>query len=299
MSPHPFLPALLATLPLVGLTPPAATGAAQPAAERHHATPRLITERDALVPGQKNWLGVEFRIDPGWHLYWDGLNDTGMPPKITPLNTPAGFSVGDVLWPAPTRHAAPGEILDHVYKGSVLLMFPVSVPPSASPGDKVTLAFGLEWLECAGVCLFAEGNVSINLPVANDAKPSRDAPLFERTRAALPGPIPNDGTISAELSGDRLTLSAKDAIAVAFFPLADCSPPVDLWNAGETKGPRLVLTLKPKPGNPPRAHGVLRAEGPSGKVTHTLIDLLAKGNPSKTRTEPSPDGKSESPTGTK
>ena len=48
-------------------------------------------------------------MQPGWHVYWNGRNDTGTPVRIT-LTVPEGFAAGDVLWPAPVRHVAAGEI---------------------------------------------------------------------------------------------------------------------------------------------------------------------------------------------
>jgi hypothetical protein len=88
--------------------------------EENHATPEIILEDDAIAPGGTTWIGVRFKIENGWHLYWNGRNDSGSPPSFAG-ELPAGYTLGEWLWPAPKRHIAPGDILDHIYEDSVLL----------------------------------------------------------------------------------------------------------------------------------------------------------------------------------
>src|SRR5688572_24226696 len=79
-------PALMGLVLLAGL---AGTGKRRPADPGHPARVRLVSERSALLPGQTNYIGLAFDIDPGWHLYWHGASDSGMPITFT-LDLPAG-----------------------------------------------------------------------------------------------------------------------------------------------------------------------------------------------------------------
>lgn len=138
---------------------------------------RLISERVRLVPGQEAWLGVTFEIRPKWHLYWNGLNETGGPPEVA-LTLPAGFTAGKIVWPAPMRHVLGGDILDHIYEKRVTLLIPVRVPASAEPGSTARFQAALTWMVCEEVCVLGETSVSLGLPVgepgAGDPPPSPD-----------------------------------------------------------------------------------------------------------------------------
>src|SRR5271168_188396 len=53
-----------------------------PYAPENHAKVELIAEEDTLRPGRTLWAGVLFRLDSGWHIYWQNPGDSGEPPKI-------------------------------------------------------------------------------------------------------------------------------------------------------------------------------------------------------------------------
>ena len=42
----------------------------------------LIADVSSIQPGQKFRLGVLYRIEPGWHIYWKYPGDSGIPTKI-------------------------------------------------------------------------------------------------------------------------------------------------------------------------------------------------------------------------
>ncbi len=55
-----------------------------------HARIELIAEQNTAPPGKPLWLGLLFRLDPGWHIYWQNPGDSGEPPKDA-MATPAGI----------------------------------------------------------------------------------------------------------------------------------------------------------------------------------------------------------------
>ena len=70
----------------------------------------LWVDHAAVMPGQVFWVGVTFRIRPEWHMYWPGINDTGMAPSFD-WHLPDGWQIGRARWPAPKRHV--GSAPDH------------------------------------------------------------------------------------------------------------------------------------------------------------------------------------------
>jgi DsbC/DsbD-like thiol-disulfide interchange protein len=235
---------------------PVATGVPTP-----RVRARLVSERESLVPGRTALLGISFDIDPGWYMYWDGLNDSGMPPAVT-LTLPPGFTAGPIRWPVPKRHLAEGEILDHVYEGRVTLVVPMTVPTSAAPGENVQVRASLEWFVCRDVCIRESGQTSLTLRVTAAAP---DPPRLTADACLLAGPFPEPELppwIAASWSGRTLRITADPpngppVASLAFYPLADCAPPADLVHQGEAAGPRLSIDFKRTPMAGSRARGLL------------------------------------------
>jgi thiol:disulfide interchange protein DsbD len=214
-----------------------------------HAVPRLIAEAPALVPGTTAVLGVTFDIEPGWHLYWNGLNDTGYPVQIT-LELPEGFAAEETLWPAPERHVSPGNILDHVYTGRVTLLVPVRVPADASPGAEITVRCRAEWLACREACVPGKEDTELTLRVAspgespgNGGDPGAVERLAE-ARRRLPVPLEaEDPRLRWSWEARTLVLSVAGARSVAFYPYLDCAELESVLRDGASTSSELRLEL--------------------------------------------------------
>jgi DsbC/DsbD-like thiol-disulfide interchange protein len=193
-------------------------GAVAPASDEHHARPRLIAQTTSVAPGGVVNLGISFEIDPGWHLYWNGRSDSGLPVSIK-LELPEGLAADPVQWPAPARHVMPGGILDHIYERRVTLIIPVRVSESVALGP-ASITAKLEWLECEDVCLAGDAEVSISLAVAKDEPaPSPDAALFAEASARMPVPwLGASPGIDLRWDDGALTVTAADAEYLAFYP---------------------------------------------------------------------------------
>ena len=170
---------------------------------------RLISELDALTPGQTAWLGVSFEIEPEWHVYWNGLSDSGAPVSVK-IVVPEGYRAGPLLWPAPRRHLSPGDLLDHVYEKQVTLLVPVEVPAGAQPGSKARFSAEGSWMVCKTVGLLGSGEAALDMPVAKagtEPSPSRDASLFGTARARIPKPLPpTDSPVSLNWEDGKLRI---------------------------------------------------------------------------------------------
>jgi len=233
----PLLLALLAT--------PAAAQQAGAAGAPEPVKARLVTESAALAAGANNPVGVLLEMSEGWHVYAPCLNDSGGPAGVAP-ELPDGWSWQAFDWPAPVRLLGPGDQLDHVYEGRVLLAGEVQVPADAVAGI-ATLRMHAAWMACRSVCVLGEAVLTLDVsvtPAGSRVKASADAPLFEATRARTARPLPAQGApLSATLTDGALVLHAPGVVALAFYPDEDGPGYADLLHEGACDGERLVLHL--------------------------------------------------------
>lgn len=239
---------------------------------------RLVAERPYLVPGESTTFALAFSIDPEWHLYWKGRNDSGFPPDVT-ASLPDGFRASPLQWPAPERHVAPGNILDHVYYGAVSLPFRVEVPASARIGETVALGFKVDWLVCREACIPGGDSLSISLPVRardaaqSDGEPASDRNLVADALASIPASVPNDGSVQVEWKSGALVIQSRKAKSLAFYPAEECTEIEDPIATCVSDRGRLDLHFVSHDGSSPHAVGVVELLPPE----------LARGGPASRR----------------
>lgn len=186
-----------------------------------HVTAELVCEQTALVPGATSVVALRLAIEPGWHTYWRNTGESGLPTTLA-WRLPAGFAAGDIVWPAP-RALPAGPLVNYGYEGTVLHMVPVAVPADAKAGTDATLAARAEWLVCKETCIPEGADLTLTLPVANEAqRDSRWERAFAQTRESLPSPMPASWKVHAAASGSFITLQVDgagtdDAGRVYFF----------------------------------------------------------------------------------
>lgn len=248
----PYTACLVMLLPLVGCASSdsdVALSALDFPAERveeNHAKAELVFEANQVDPGNTTWIGVRFTIADGWHLYWNGQNETGSPPTFSP-ELPPGYSLGDWVWPAPKRHVAPGEILDHIYERSVLVMAPLKVPTDANVDGSVSIKIALNWVVCdSNMCVAESGTVSAPVPKKDrQLTPALD-PAFAAARASHPKvwPTGSEGFVSSveRREGKAIAkLRVAGATSLEFYPTTDGFEIEGLVRKGAIKGDSLTL----------------------------------------------------------
>ena len=164
----------------------------------------LHPEVTAIYPGASFDVGIQFKLAPGWHIYWKHPGDAGLPPRIQ-WTLPAGFEVQDPRFPVPTEHLDPGDLRTNVLGGAPVLLQTITAPKTLGPGEKVILAAQVQWLACKTVCVPGRAAVSLELPVGGATVPvdPAHAAILDRARRALPTP--------AELS-KHLTIATSTAV---------------------------------------------------------------------------------------
>ncbi|HEY4174438.1 MAG TPA: protein-disulfide reductase DsbD domain-containing protein [Rhodopila sp.] len=160
------------------------------------AVATLVTETDAMQPGQKFRVALRLRMADGWHTYWKNPGDAGVPPDLTI----AGVTQSAIDWPTP-RRVAEGPVMTYAYTGEVLL--PVTVTTQTG-----VLKAHADWLVCKDICVPEEGDFTVTLPVGTP-KPSVQAALFAAHDRTVPRASPWTARISPDgtlfVQGPELT----------------------------------------------------------------------------------------------
>jgi DsbC/DsbD-like thiol-disulfide interchange protein len=129
-----------------------------------HVKVDLLADAPAVHPGGRFTLGVRFRIDPGWHIYWTNPGDSGLPTRVK-LDLPRGLTAGATQYPVPSVLTFPGDITNYGYENEVVLLVPVTV--DAAVPAPVRLTAHADYLVCQDRCLPGRATVSLDLPAAN------------------------------------------------------------------------------------------------------------------------------------
>ncbi|MEI7657363.1 MAG: protein-disulfide reductase DsbD N-terminal domain-containing protein [Phycisphaerae bacterium] len=250
----------------------------EPGPGAKHVACDLVLPREQLAADTTTTIGVRFRIAPGWHLYWNGQNDSGAAPTIDFAGSDPRLAFGPAAWPVPVRHAAEGDIVDHVYEGECLLLVPMTVAKGVE--GALPIRFRSDLLVCSEACLPGRVHTTINVGAGPAAgPPGAGAAVLERATGAMAremqGPVP----FAARLESRTLFVEPRQGQQLrrlTFMPgpgceattlAPDCESRVD---KGGT--PRLEIKL-----NSPGASGIVQCEDDTGQVTNWRLDLRDAG----------------------
>jgi DsbC/DsbD-like thiol-disulfide interchange protein len=178
----------------------------------------LISEQATAPPGQPLRVGVLFRLEPGWHIYWQNPGDSGEPPKVQ-WELPPGFMAGPIRWPQPIRLGS-GSVIDYGYEGQVLLMAPIEEISGPNATSIPRLSADVKYIVCREVCIPGKAHLTLSAPAGANWAPWRA--LFEQTRAQFPKPMPAGWKVTAVADKQHfiLTVQARPQVSSAsFFPL--------------------------------------------------------------------------------
>ncbi|MCG8508887.1 MAG: thioredoxin family protein [Rhodospirillales bacterium] len=173
-----LLSALAAALPVSAET---GTDPASAWAETEQTAVRLVSAVTAVGDGDSVPLGLEFKLKPGWKIYWRSPGDAGFPPRPD-WSTSENLIEAAMRWPAPERFSVLGlETLG--YKKAVVLPIEARL---AEPGEPLRLRTTIDYLTCDDICIPYKADLALDLP-AGEATPSAFAHLINRYSAMVPG----------------------------------------------------------------------------------------------------------------
>jgi len=180
----PKLIALFSTLLTLCLWDLAHAQADNMGAENDKVHVSTIADVSAIQAGKPFWVGFKFTIDPGWHIYWTNPGTSGLATQVK-LTLPEGFTAGELQFPIPQRLVHPGDEVNYAYENEVVLLMQITPPKNLPVGKSEKIDGRATWLVCKEDCMPGSGSVSIELPVADSAKPANED-LFKEWTAKLP-----------------------------------------------------------------------------------------------------------------
>ena len=138
-----------------------ALAAAKPVRDGHVEV-ELVSQQSQAVAGQPLTLGVHFKMDKDWHLYWKNPGATGYAPRFT-WHLPKGWKTSELVWPVPQRLVI-ADLQQFVYEHEVLLTTQVQVPADFADSAPLKLGLDVEWLACSESCVPGKAKVELQLP---------------------------------------------------------------------------------------------------------------------------------------
>lgn len=234
------------------LLPGGAARAGDPAAspwfETEQGRVRLVAAAPQTGTADTVLLGLEFRLAPGWDIYWRAPGDAGLPPHVD-WSGSRNLVAAAFGWPAPRRFSAYG--LETIgYQGTVVLPITARLEHQ---GEGLSLRAALNYLTCKDICIPYDTVLSLDLPVES-AVSGGYADLIERYVREVPGDGAASGlllTASRLVPGQtpviELSLAARDRLTApdAFIEgpagLAFGEPRVSL--AGDGKSALLAVAV--------------------------------------------------------
>ncbi len=279
--------------------------AASSSADAPHVHVQLVSSGSEIASrGPNPMLGLYFKLEPSWHIYWKNPGDAGEPPHVKWI-MPEGISAGPLLFPAPKRLPL-GPLMDYGYEDEVLYPAEISVASLTKTGSAVIHA-KVDWLVCSSRCIPENADLELQLHVLSPPLDYMNVgPLAElfsiRTRSLpeLPKQLPKRDRAEFQVNSGGFRLSVetgqKETEAV-FFPedqdIIDNPAPQKLTPTATG----LILDLKKDAllsTNPAQLRGVLELSGrrafdivalPPGAASQTPISAVA----STTSSSPPPN----------
>ena len=196
------LPLIVSTL-LVLLCASSAQAAAKPAPVKAS----LVAADASVKPGQPLTVALRLVHDAHWHTYW--LNPgTGLATSLK-WNLPAGWTAGEIQWPAPLAlKDKAGNTIGNGYEGELFLPITLTPPANVTAGSSVELKASADWLMCAEICVPGSADVALTLPVSIGT-PNPDATYGAKIRTTVAG-LPRADTawkVTASRDAKNITLT--------------------------------------------------------------------------------------------
>lgn len=168
----------------------------------------LVSSVDTVSPGHRFDVGLHFRLEDGWHIYWKNSGDSGLPPSVD-WSLPEGFVAGALQFPIPKQHVSPGDIVTNILEGEPILLGTIT-PPASISAENVSISADVQYLICKTNCVREETEVKLTLPVQADGgtPTATNEKLFQRARRALPQTSSKYLSVSAKTQPETLSPGA-------------------------------------------------------------------------------------------
>ena len=214
-------------------------------------TAELVSDASSLDTEMKIKLGVLFKLEPGWHIYWKNSGDSGLPTKVE-FTLPEGFEARNLMWPLPSSYKRAGNVLDYGYENSVLLWADVKVPPEHNENSVIPVTVKTSWVSCEDVCIPGKSEIKAELNLNN-----KKNDLFKKWESLLPAVNKNIkstvGVVKIDENKSMYTIKLKfeePVEDIEFFPVPGKSLELEdiTYSNKDSKNKKIFFNLSLYPG---------------------------------------------------
>ena len=229
------------------------------------------TEFNEIHPGDTGILAVEINIEDGWHTYWPGISDSGFGVKFT-LRSTGPVTLDDPIWPTPKRYLQPGDILDHVYEETALVLIPFTVADDAPTDEPVIFDIDAEFLVCSDICLPGQANTTATITIVENSIEKTPTESSQQIRTAYehrPKEFnPKAQDVRVQWIADAAAIMFRDATKIEFFPSKECTELAEPIAGGSTDSNRLIIKFTQRENKV--LSGRIRSHEPAGPVDYDI-----------------------------
>ena len=127
---------------------------------------KFLYSTEKLIENKSLQVGLEFKLEPEWKIYWKNPGDAGLPPEINFSQSQNIYSY-EVQWPLPTRIKETEDLISNVYLNKVVLPIKLILKNFDEP---IFLNGNLKFQVCKTICIPMETNFSVKISKEDNLK---------------------------------------------------------------------------------------------------------------------------------
>lgn len=135
-------------------------------------------------------VGLHFRMEKEWHLYWKNPGDAGLPIDVA-WSLPPGYKALPLQHPVPVKKLS-DDATCYMYEHEVLLLATI-VPPDRGKQKRVSIGAKLDWLACKDRCIRGGDSISIAIGTIPPTSIAENRALIAAWSKKLPHPLHDAG----------------------------------------------------------------------------------------------------------
>ncbi len=127
-----------------------------------HVSLELISSVNSIYKENNLHLGLYFKLDPGWKIYWKYPGKAGYPPNIDWTKS-KNIKDLEILWPKPEKFKILG--MESIgYSKEVILPIKLILENN---NEELLINFDVDYLTCKKTCIPFNDNLILNIPIGD------------------------------------------------------------------------------------------------------------------------------------
>ena len=122
----------------------------------------VISSVNSIYKENNLYLGLYFKLDPGWKIYWKYPGKAGYPPNID-WSKSKNIKDLEILWPKPEKFKILG--MESVgYSKEIILPIKLILENN---NEELLVNFDVDYLTCKKICIPFNDNLILNIPIGD------------------------------------------------------------------------------------------------------------------------------------